>query len=537
MDKGLTRREFLAGAALLSAGVSPLSAETLNAAIIESPIACGQLLGIDGSAARQSKEVLAVVRVTRDDRIHYLGEPLGVVVATTPEAAAEAVRRCAVTYESRPAVLTTAAALSSAHVPPLPAAPLPISLGEAALTYERGTPDATLEKTQPGFILKQTYHTAPELPPPEDAPLLSRVIERLSTLSANGAGRPGSSVKLALSLKEAQLLSGSRPETIQTLTLAAGRDGRLHALVHGSLNDTAMTAEYVEPCGVLSRHLYQIDHLRVTHQIVRKNIAPRAALPAAGLAPGLFALESALDELAHWLKLDPVRLRLINHAELDLVTGRPWKNKRLRECYRLGMERIGWNGENGEPSRSHEPRTQHRGPLLVGLGMASAMGWPRPGVGSTADAAADGRGEGTIDAAFGAHFVRVLVDPKTDRVSIARHVAVLDLGSVPDLEQARFLARVGIALGHASALPALAAPASTTKNDGADPPPEIEVLFVESDPPPARPPAPAPVPVLDVKAVRDLALSGVAAAVGSAVHNATGVRHRELPIRPAEMIR
>jgi xanthine dehydrogenase YagR molybdenum-binding subunit len=349
------------------------------------------------------------------------------------------------------------------------------------------------------------------------------VVERLSALSARAAGRTESSVKLALSPPQMKLLSGARPETIQTLTLAAGRDGRLRALVHGSLNDTAMTAEYIEPCGVLSRHLYQIDHLRVTHQVVRKNIAPRAALAAAGLFPGLFALESALDEMAHWLKLDPVRLRLINHAESDPVTARPWKSKRLRECYRLGMERIGWNGENGEPGRSHEPRMQHQGPLLSGLGMASTMGWPQTIAGDTAEA--------VVDAAFGAHFVKVLVDPKTDQVSIARHVAVLDLGAVPDLEQARFFARVGIALGHEAALPS---PAAAAK-DGKPAPPEIEVLFVESDP------SAATAPLLDArkdgKAVRDLSLAGVAAAVASAVHNATGVRHRELPIRPAEMIR
>jgi CO/xanthine dehydrogenase Mo-binding subunit len=514
----LTRREFLAGAALMSMGAgsgdSLLSDEKCNAVLILSPIACGRLLRIDSGVAQALPEVLAVVRTGRDDQIHYLGEPLGVLVAKSAAAAEQAARSCSVFYESRPAVLTTSAALTDAHVPSPAAAPWPFS-DAIALTYERGNPDAELQQATGGFILLQTYRTAPESPD-SATPLLRKVLDELTARAEKAAGQPGG-VRLALSPRQTEVLSGHRPETIQTLSLAAGHDGRLRALIHSSLNETAMTDEYVEPCGAVSRQLYQIDNLRVTHKVVRKNIAPATALAAAGLLPGLFALESALDELAYLIKFDPVRLRLLNHAEVDAVTGQTWESgKQLRECYRLGMERIGWNGEGGAPGWVHEPRSQHEGKFLRGLGMASTMGWRQP------------LQQGSANPGFGAHFVKVLCDPRTGSVWIARHIVALDVGAVPSLEQAESWAREGISLGHARALltsqKGEKRPASETSEP--KPPAEIEVIFVQPEP---ESQAKSAVPACRA-AVRELALAGTAAAVANAIHHATGIRYRELPI-------
>lgn len=487
-----TRREFIAGLAVLGAEAAHAvpSAGTAHAVLIESPIACGRFLGIDKRALlpQDTGRVRTVLCKKNGDSIDYRGEPLGLLVAEDPAAAALFLPRLAVLYESRPAVLTTPAALESAH---LPMAAKEAGRDASAWDYVRGYPEAALAEAQAGFLLRQTYVTAPEQPPPPP-PLLPAVRGALEALAAQALKRP---VQVALSPHQAELLGGQRPETIQTLTLAAGRDGGLRALFHQSLNDTAMASEYVEPCGIASQHLYGALHVRVAHAVVRKNIAPRAALLAAGLAPGLFALESALDELATLLKLDPVRLRLLNHAEVDPVSGAPWAGKRLRECYRLGMERIGWS------ERPREPRALRTGPCWVGIGMAGTTTFLQPATG------------GAKRAGFGAHFVRLLVDPEKKTLRIARHVVVLDAGAQSDLKQAEATVKAAVALGHRAAL--------VEAMDKA-PAPSIEPLFVEPDRETAAPLAP--------ETLRDLALTGVAAAVANAVFHAVAVRCRALPI-------
>jgi len=508
----LTRREFLAGAALAGTGLGPgwPQLAEAHAVLVESPVACGRFFGFDGSASQKRPDVLALVRVAGDE-ILYAGQPLGLVVATRPESALAAARDCVLLRESQPAVLATAAALIDAHAPSPAAAPFPLSTDD--LASERGDVERALLKAQPrplGCLLRQTYHTAPE-PLPEELlePAAAAARERLTALAAQAVGRP---VRLALSSAQCQTLAGHRPETIQTLTLSADRSGRLRALVHGSLNETAMTAEYVEPCGLVSRHLYAVDNLRVVHKIARKNVAPRGAplLPAAGLLPGLFALESLLDELSAFLRIDPVRLRLINHAETDAATGRPWNGKRLRECYRLGAERIGWAARRLEPPASHE------GLRSDGLGVASAMGLPRLAE------------NGTIDAPFGAHFTQVVADLEhpPGSLRIARHIAVLDVGSLPDAKKAQAAAQAEVALALAGAL------RRGTKRLA---PPAVEVIFLEPESSSSAKEI-EPQPPLGPAALRDLAMSGVAASLASALYNATGMRHRELPIRLDQMI-
>lgn len=486
-----TRREFIAGLAVLGAGAAHALpfAGMAHAVLIESPIACGRFLGIDKRALlpQDAGRVLTVLCKKTGDSIDYRGEPLGLLVAEDPAAAALFLPRLAVLYESRPAVLTTPAALESAH---LPRAPTEAVRDAPAWDYVRGYPEAALAEAPAGFLLRQTYVTAPEQPPPP--PLLSAVRGALETFATQALKRP---VQVALSPQQAELLGGHRPETIQTLTIAAGHDGGLRALFHRSLSDTAMASEYVEPCAIASQHLYGVEHVRVAHAVVRKNIAPRAALVAAGLAPGLFALESALDELATLLKLDPVRLRLLNHAEVDPVSGAPWAGKRLRECYRLGMERIGWS------ERPPDPRALREGSCWVGIGMAGTTTFVQPAMG------------GAKRAGFGAHFVRLLVDPEKKTLRIARHVVVLDAGTQNDPKQAEATVKAAVALGHRAAL------VEAMDQEAA---PSIEPLFVEKDRETAAPLAP--------ETLRDLAFSGVAAAVANAVFHAVAVRCRALPI-------
>jgi len=517
--QALNRRDFIVGAgvALLGAGrercvafaqSAPLDAHAL---LLGSPIACGRLTAVNMSAARSLPGVLAVLRVSGEDELQYVGQPLLLVVAQRPEVAAEALKLCTVPYESRPAVLTMSAALRSAYVPAKSAG--------AALTYERGNIEAALAEAAGGGLLKQTYRTAAEprrpLPPSPVAVVAEpgaggagagepRELRRLAALAAQKVGRP---VRLVVSPEQAALLGGGRPETIQTVTLTAGQDGRLQALLHGSLSETGMQQDHVEPCGILSPHLYHAGSVRVSHQVVRKNIGPVAALPAAGQVAGLFALESALDELAYLLRIDPLRLRVLNHAEIDEATGQPWAGKRLRECYRIGAERVGWHGPDG---RTREPRERRPWESkLMGLGMASTMTLPQSG-------------DGGSRAGFGAHFTRLAVDPASGAIEILRQVVVLDLGASSELKRLEAAAEAGVAqaLGSAFAEP------------GQVKLPQLDVMLLESAPSGAN-----PAPVLDAGQVRELAMAGVAAAAASAIYHATGVRCRELPIRTASLRR
>jgi xanthine dehydrogenase YagR molybdenum-binding subunit len=152
------------------------------------------------------------------------------------------------------------------------------------------------------------------------------------------------------------------------MTLAARRDGTLTAIRHDTLQPTAITTEFIEPCGTTtSKLLYACENVSTPHRLVRVNVAPPTPMRAPGDSPGSFALESAMDELAYALGIDPLELRLRNHADRDMGEGKPWSSKHLKECYQRGAETFGWS------KRSLKPRSMKDGDLLVGWGMATAL--------------------------------------------------------------------------------------------------------------------------------------------------------------------
>jgi CO/xanthine dehydrogenase Mo-binding subunit len=477
-----------------------LATEPAFATIACSPIASGRLRGIDTAAAAALPDVLSILRTTTDDELSYEGEPLLLIIASRKEAAEEAARLCAIRFESRPAVLTTAAALPSAYTPQ----------AAAAFCEERGDPDGAIGELQltagaQVAIVRQTYRTFAE-PIAVDKP--SSLVASLVALAERTVKRK---VQLVLSPAQSALLVGQRPETLQTLTLAAGRDGRLRALTHNAVSDTAMRAEYVEPCTQLSRHLYETETLRLSHKLVRKNLAPRGGpeVIAPGLLPGLFALEQATDELAFALRLDPLRLRRLYYTEVDPASQKPWFEKRLRECYRLGEEAIGWSSRKLEPRALREGQKLEELDKLLGLGMASTMGPPQL-FGSE------------VAAPWGAHFCRVTVDARSGAVQMVRLITVLDAGGASS-KSLFGAAEAGVAY----ALKALfqgGAPAAR----------QHQVTLLEAETTvslrPRRSVEWSP------QVIRDVAAAGVAAAVASALHNATGIRYRELPIRPVQVV-
>jgi len=160
---------------------------------------------------------------------------------------------------------------------------------------------------------------------------------------------------------------GHRPETEQRVTLAAKRDGKLTAIIHEGIQDVSAFDEFVEPFTKPTNMMYACPNLRASQRVVKLNVGTPTYMRAPGESSGMFALESALDELAYKLKMDPVQLRLANYAETDPDTNLPWSTKLLKQCYQIGAEKFGWSRRNPSPG------TMRDGRYLVGMGMATAV--------------------------------------------------------------------------------------------------------------------------------------------------------------------
>ena len=185
----------------------------------------------------------------------------------------------------------------------------------------------------------------------------------LATLGARVAKRP---VKLMLSRREMYYGVGYRPHTVQRVALGASRDGRLAAIVHDGYQETSTYEEFSEALLNASRFLHSCPNVYTRHRIAPMNVHTPTYMRAPGEASGVFALESAMDELAVALNIDPVELRLRNEPERDEFEKLPFSSRSTRECYRAAAERFGWS------RRNPEPRSMRDGRSLIGWGMATA---------------------------------------------------------------------------------------------------------------------------------------------------------------------
>jgi len=185
----------------------------------------------------------------------------------------------------------------------------------------------------------------------------------LAALGALVAGRP---VKVMLSRREMYYGTGFRPHTVQRVALGGSRDGRLTAIMHDAHQETSSYEEYTEALLNASRILHSCPNVYTRHRLAPMNVHTPTWMRGPGEASGVFALESAMDELAVALKIDPVELRLRNEPEQDEFKKLPFSSRSTRECYRVAAERFGWG------RRNPEPRSMRDGRLLIGWGMASA---------------------------------------------------------------------------------------------------------------------------------------------------------------------
>ncbi|MGV3654691.1 MAG: xanthine dehydrogenase family protein molybdopterin-binding subunit [Noviherbaspirillum sp.] len=401
-----------------------------HAVLVTSTIASGRIESIDSSAAAGMPGVLLVMthrnaprlpangragagsppagrvlNLLQDDLVHYNNQPLAVVVADTLEQAQDAARQVGIGYRRDDAVLDFHQAKLSPHQPEKvknePAdtsrGNLQAGLREAASQVDAiyTTPmqhhnpmephatiaawdgdrltlyDATQYITGVRKTVSMTLGIAPEkvhvLSPYVGGgfgckgSVWSHVV--LAAMAARSVGRP---VKLALERPQMFGPVGGRPNTEQRLLLAAKEDGGITAIRHNVMASTSFIEDWIEPSALTTRMLYQCPNQQTTHRLASLHIGTPTFMRAPGEATGTFALEVAMDELAYALKMDPLQLRLQNHADRNPQDGKPWSSKSLRECYRAGAERFGWS------RRTPAPGSMRNGDTLVGWGMATA---------------------------------------------------------------------------------------------------------------------------------------------------------------------
>ena len=368
----------------------------LHAALVSTPIGCGQILSIDGTQAQRepgfadlvsyeqtaSLKPSSATKLIRERTVHFPGQPVALVCAQTLRAAQAAARAVQVTSQASLAVTAMAQARDRAVAPAL--------VGRYPASSSRGNAAAALLQSQ--LVIRQRYQTAtnnhhPLEPhavvcfwqgetvtvhtnaqgvagtrgiiahafsmPAENVRVITRYLGGgfgckgqlwwpwmlLAILSSKRTGRP---VRLELSRAQLFTLVGRRQETEQDVALGFDNDGSLNAIEHHVLAQTATHGDYSDTTAGVSRWLYACPNVSTSHRLVRTNEPQPIPMRAPGHAPGTFAVESAMDEAAHLLGIDPVALRVRNFADHDQDANRPWTSNGLLECYRIGAERFNW---------------------------------------------------------------------------------------------------------------------------------------------------------------------------------------------------
>ena len=443
-------------------GAAPYSSDTLlpdmaHAVIVPSSIARGTITGIDVNEASALPGFLAILthentprlrrnlvpqmgagrwslggdlRPLQNDKVHYAGEPVAVVVAETLEQATDAASRVQVTYEEEPAETNLRHALDDAFTPKarvgkidyargnateaLAGAPVrieqeyatpaqtnnPLGLfatvaawdGDQLTLYDANQYTQNVEKSAArvlGLSVDAVHVLSPFVGGGFGAGLRAWPHTWLAALAAREVGRP---VKLVLNRAQMFTAVGRRAETIQHMALGAERDGRLVAIVNHGTHDTSRDEEFLEALTLASRSLYSCPNVETTYTITRLDRSTPTYMRCPGESETLFALESALDELAYALDMDPIELRLRNEPERDEAHDREWSSRSLVACYERGAELFDWS------RRTPEPGSMRDGDVLIGLGTATAL-YPAFTLPASAEARIDADGIATVRSA------------------------------------------------------------------------------------------------------------------------------------------
>lgn len=185
-------------------------------------------------------------------------------------------------------------------------------------------------------------------------------------LAAAAARQLGKPVKLVVSRKMMFQTVGHRARTQQRMRVGATTDGKLVSLQHDYIYHLSMIDHYHEDCGEATPFHYSVPNLRVAFGRARRNIGATADMRGPGAVPGVYATESAINEMAERLKIDPVRFRLLNEPKIDESLNLPFSSRHYVECLNLGAEKFGWSKRNPAVG------SMKRGGLTLGWGMAGA---------------------------------------------------------------------------------------------------------------------------------------------------------------------
>jgi xanthine dehydrogenase YagR molybdenum-binding subunit len=660
--------------------------EVSYAAIIASTIARGRVRNVDAAAALELPGVHAVMwhgnaprlhevsdgelEVLQSDRVSYRGQIVGVVLADSYETARQAERMVAVEYATETHDVLLRAdhpdlykpeKVNPNYAPDTEEGNFDAVCASAEVTidctYETPAehnnpmePHATLAIWQDGGVtlydsnqgvvnVKTTVAKAFGLEPD-----LVRVIAPhvgggfgskgtprphviLTIMASQAVKRP---VKLAVTRQQMFAITGYRTPTIQRMRLGADRDGRITALCHDAIVQTSTVREFGEQAALPSRMMYAAPNRRTTHRLVKLDVPTPSWMRAPGETPGMYALESAMDELAIACGIDPIELRARNDPDVDPETGNPFSSRNLVACLREGAERFGWS------SRESAPGIRRDGRWLVGTGVAastyparrqpsSARARYEPDAGrytiqiaaadigtgartaltqiaadalevgmenvevqigdssfpeaflaggsmgnsswgsavvkacralrarlaeeghdSPVEVEVDTKKEVTAATAeplskhgFGAQFMEARVDIDTGEVRISRALGVFAVGRIinPKTARSQFVGGmtmgIGMALHEESVIDLEFGDYLNHDLAGYHVPTNADIeamdaIWLDEDDPHVNP--------MGAKGIGEIGIVGTAAAVANAVHHATGIRVRDLPIRPDKLI-
>lgn len=389
------------------------------AVIFKSAIAAGKILDLDTSEAEKAAGVLAVIThknapklnvnggirggaLLQSPNIEFHGQHIGLVVAETFEQARYAARLVKVSYEKTDAKVDFEKHEKEAVVPKekdkADAVRGDVETAFRNAEYKiEAVYDTPIEHHQPmephatiafwegekvilyngSQIVNGAQNAAASALnlKPEDVRIVTPHIGGgfgskggqwanliLAAVAAKVVNRP---VKLALTRQQMFNSVGLRQRNRQKIRLAATKDGKLTALAHETTTHCAINGEFVEPCGDCSKVMYDVPNSLISYRVVPMNIILPTYTRGPGKSTGSFALESAIDELAYQLKIDPIEFRLKNEPAKDLSNGKPWSSRATVQCLKEGAKVFGWE------RRKIEPRQNRQGNYLIGYGVAA----------------------------------------------------------------------------------------------------------------------------------------------------------------------
>jgi xanthine dehydrogenase YagR molybdenum-binding subunit len=386
-----------------------------------------------GNAPLLADVGMPMLAVLQSAEVRFRGEVVALVAATSPEVAREAAAGLQVTYVERDHQTVLRADDPSLRIPDTVNAGYPglSEKGDAAAGFAASVWQIDATYTTPGLHnnpmephattavfsgVELTLYDSNQGGHPVRqaiAGALGMPVERVRVISAHVGGgfgskglpRPnvilaamaarelGRPVRVVFTRQHQFSLVGYRTPTIQRVRLGADADGRLASIDHDAIVQSSRHVEFVEQVVVATRLMYAAENRRTSHRVADLDVPIPSWMRAPGECPGMFALESAMDELAIAAGVDPVELRIRNEPVNDPEQGIGFSSRNLVGCLRRGAELFGWTG------RDPRPRARRRGRWLIGSGVAASTypGYASPAT-ATATALVGGRFEVSINA-------------------------------------------------------------------------------------------------------------------------------------------